>query len=835
MVSTLAAFVLGVALLQQVSELPSGHALLGVLAAALALAVSAALVRHTHGRIGRAAACAVAALLGFSHAAWVAHQRLSDELSFSDEGRNIEVTGIIAGLPSHTERGVRFAFEVEQVEPAIVHVPRSITLAWYQSTDEVRSAQRWRFLVRLRRPHGTFNPAGFDTELWMLEQGARATGYVRDGPGDPVPRCLQQTVWRLNPMIDRMRDGLRERLQRELTERRYGGVMVALVMGDQGLIAQSDWILFNRTGISHLVSISGLHITMIAGLAALAAGACWRSSPRLLALAPVQTVRALAGAGGALAYCLLAGWGVPAQRTFVMLATVALALLLRVRLSAATVLCAAAALVCAWDPWAVMAAGFWLSFGAVACIFLVFSGRVPAQARLHAQAAGPAQAAGQAQARHLSVWRARLSEGLHEASRVQAAVTIGLVPLTLVLFQQISLISPLANAVAIPLVSYLVTPLALAGALACCLGEPMLPVAHLLLTAAHGLFELLMELLNGLVQLPFAWIGFAAPPGWTVAAAGAGIAWLLAPAGWPLRWVGAAWLVPALVWPPERPDPGALWVTALDVGQGMALVLETTESTLVFDTGPRVSQDADAGARVIVPYLRARGIGRVALLVVSHLDSDHSGGVQSLIAAMKIGRVLTSIDRNHEMLRSVPEVQRCEAGQRATLGALQLTVLNPVASLYDRPRATTNSKSCVILAQLGATRALLTGDVPAHEEAAMVAAFGSTLGAQLLVAPHHGSRTSSSEGFVSAVHPRWVSVQAGYRSRFGHPHPEVLLRYRKHGAQVVRSDWSGASRWRFAADGSVRLEQWRLDHARYWLDQPSRWGVERPTEDDAPG
>jgi competence protein ComEC len=819
MVFPLVSFVAGVALLQQTSELPTDRALAAILAAAWVLGAFAGAIRRISAPGARVVVCAVAALLGFDYAAWIAQQRLADQLSFSDEGRDVQVIGIVAGLPSHIERGVRFAFEIEQVEPVQLHVPRLVTLTWYQSPDNLRPAQRWRMTVRLRRPHGTFNPAGFDSELWMLEQGIRATGYVRDGAGQAAPQCLQGAVWQLNPMIDRLRDGLRARMQQQLQDRRYGGVIVALVMGDQGLIAQSDWTLFNRTGISHLVSISGLHITMIAGLVALAAGACWRLWPRLLAASPVQTVRAIAGASGALGYCLLAGWGVPAQRTFVMLATVALALVLRMRLSAAAVLSAAAAVVCLWDPWAVTAAGFWLSFGAVACIFLAFNGRLanPGDPDSECSALDPER-----WLRRLRAWRSSLAHLLREAARVQIAVTIGLVPLTLVLFQQVSLISPVANAVAIPLVSYLVTPLALIGALACCLGDWALPAAQLLLLASHALFECLAGLLTWLVRLPYSWIGFAAPAGWTVGVAALGILWLLAPAGWPLRWVGAVWLVPAFVMPPERPGPGALWLTALDVGQGMALVLETAEDTLVFDTGPRLSEDADAGARVVVPYLRARGIDRIGLMVVSHLDSDHSGGTQSLIDAIEVERVLTSIDQHHPMLSAVRGVQRCEAGQRAALGALQLTVLNPPASLYQRPRATTNARSCVILVQLGATRALLTGDVPAHEEAGIVASFGPNLSAQFLVAPHHGSRTSSSELFVAAVQPHWVSVQAGYRSRFGHPHPDVVARYAQHGAQMVRSDWSGAARWRFGADGSVRLEQWRLDHARYWLNQPAR-------------
>lgn len=818
MVLALVAFVAAVAWLQQASQLPSQRALAAMLAAAGLLAAAAWALRRARVPAAQVAACAAAALLGYGYAAVVAQQRLSDELSFGDAGRDIALVGVIAGLPSRIERGVRFAFAVEQVGQADVHVPALINLSWYQPPDGVRPAQRWRLTARLRRPHGTFNPAGFDGELWMLEQGVRATGSVRDGTGQAPPLCLQDAVWRFNPMVDRARAGLRDRLQQLLQGRRYGPVIIALVMGDQGLIAQSDWTLFNRTGISHLVSISGLHITMIAALVAVAAGAVWRRSSRLLALAPVQTVRALAGVFGGLAYCLLAGWGVPAQRTFAMLATVAGALLLRMRLSPAAILAGAAAAVCCWDPWAVTSTGFWLSFGAVASIFLACHGRILQSPEAVRPDATPAP---RARRTRLIAWRASLGGLLREGARVQAAVTIGLVPLTLALFQQVSLISPLANAIAIPLVSYLVTPLALLGALVGCLGPSLLLAAQGMLHVSEALFGLLAGILNGLVQLPYAWAAFPAPPAWAVAVACVGIAWLLAPAGWPVRWAGAAWLVPAFVMPPERPDSGALWLTALDVGQGMALVLEAAGKTLVFDTGPRVSEDADAGARVIVPYLRARGIGRIDLLVVSHMDSDHSGGTQSVVDAIRVERVLTSIDVELPMLQRAPQVQRCEAGQHATIGALQVSVLNPPAAQYDRPRASTNSKSCVILAQLGATRVLLTGDVPAREEAGMVATFGAALPAQLMVAPHHGSKTSSSPEFIDAVHPRWVSVQAGYRSRFGHPHPEVLARYERRGAQVVRSDWSGAARWRFGPEGTAVLEQWRLDHGRYWLNQPA--------------
>lgn len=836
MILVLSAFVAAIVCLQQASELPSPRTLVAMGAAALLASLLAFTARARHAAAARLTACLAAALFGCTYAAWCAHQRLSDELAFADEGRDVQLIGIVAGLPAQIEQGVRFPFEVERVLPAAappgaktppaqIHIPRLITLTWYQNTAPVHPAQRWRMTARLKRPHGTYNPAGFDTELWMLEAGVRAAGYVRDGHGQ-TPTCLQDFVWRFNPWVDRLRDALRSRLQQQLQGQRYGGVIIALVMGDQGLIAQGDWTLFNRTGISHLVSISGLHITMIAALVALACAALWRRSPRLLARAPLQTVRAIAGTGGALAYCLLAGWGVPAQRTFVMLATVAAALGLRLRLGAGTVLAAAAAIVCLWDPWAVTAAGFWLSFGAVASIFLACHGRLPEWSRNGADGAdGLSDGAPPG-------WRARgraarraVEQMAREAVRVQAAVTVGLVPLTLMLFQQVSLISPLANAVAIPAVSYLVAPCALLGALLCSLGDWALPVAHAVLLVSHALFAWLAAILNWLVDLRYAWIGFAAPPVWAVMAAGAGIAWLLAPPGWPLRGVGAAWLVPVFVIPAPRPAPGELWLTALDVGQGMALVLESDQATVVFDTGPRIAEEIDAGARVIVPYLRARGLDRADLLVVSHQDSDHSGGARSLLTAVPVAQVLTSIAGDDPMWPPGTRVQRCEAGQQMIVGDLLLAVFNPPASQYDQPRATTNSKSCVLLVSLGDTRVLLTGDVPAREEAGMVAAYGSRLAAQWMAAPHHGSKTSSSETLIDAVHPRWVSVQAGYRSRFGHPHPDVVARYARHGVRLVRSDWSGAARWRFGRSGAVQLEQWRLDHARYWLNQPGRRGA----------
>ena len=314
------------------------------------------------------------------------------------------------------------------------------------------------------------NPGGFDFEAWMLERNLRASGYVRAGRNDPPAKRVQAMVWLPQYAIERARSNLRAQLQPKLEGKRYGGVLLALVLGDQRAISDADWTLFNRTGIGHLVSISGLHITMIASLVGLSVGALWRRSPALVARTAAQTAAVIAGLVAAFAYALLAGWGVPAQRTVIMLATVGVAWIFSSRIGAATSLALAAALVCLIDPWAVLAPGFWLSFGAVAAIVWVVQGR-------------PIRSASSG-----------LRLVLHAAARVQIAVTLALIPATVLLFHQLSIVSPLANAVAIPVVSWAVTPLALLGAAFAMLPAPLSLLAEPLLGAADAIFAIMAAL-----------------------------------------------------------------------------------------------------------------------------------------------------------------------------------------------------------------------------------------------------------------------------------------------------------------------------------------------------
>lgn len=758
---------------------------------------------------------------GFFWAAWLAAWRLGDALPVEWEGRDVELAGVVAELPRSNVASSRFEFDVERVVTAEATVPGRVVLSWFRergmdAPPAVRAGERWRLTVRLKRPHGSANPHGFDFEAWTLERGIRAGGYVRRAETNAL---LDPSAGGLDYRLQRLRQDIRERFQAVLGDRPYGGVLVALAVGDQNAIPREQWRVFTRTGVNHLMSISGLHITMVSGLVFAVVSGLWRRSSRLTLFLPARKAAALAGALAAVSYGALAGFGVPAQRTVIMLSVVAAALWAGRSLSASLVLCLALGAVVLWDPWAVLAPGFWLSFGAVAIIFYVNAGRI---GRPH----------------WLEGW-----------ARVQWAVTLGLVPPLVALFQQVSLVSPLANAFAIPLVSLVVVPITLLAI--------VIPV-DLLLDLAYAVLDACMWALEWLARAPEATWTQHAPAAWAVAASVAGVAWLLLPRGFPARWVGAFGFVPLFMAAPAVPPPGAFWITVLDVGQGLAAVVRTERRALLYDAGPAFSPGSDAGNRVIVPYLRGEGIRTLDGLVLSHDDSDHHGGVLSVLEAMPARWLLTSMPAGHPLL-SVREIddnpypagisplpprergggeggQRhaasiserlaveagprpiaCQAGQAWEWDGVTFEVMGPPAESYANPRIGDNSRSCVLRIASAFGSALLTGDIERKAEAELVARVGEGLRSTLVVAPHHGSAGGSSPAFVVAAAPQAVVFTAGYRNAFGHPRAEVVQRYRDAGSVVYRSDSDGAVTFHF--DGSARpAEAWRRVHRRYWQE-----------------
>ena len=777
-------FALGVCLLQQQAALP-GAMWLAVCSAFAAIA-GVGFSRRDSPVIGAGAMFVGFAALGFAWAAALAHLRLSDRLDRALEGRDVLVTGVVAGLPQAFERGVRFDFDVESPETG---VPRRIVLSSYggfapddsQGVLPVRAGERWRFTVRLRRPHGSANPHGFDYEAWLLERGIRATGYVRmpsrRGAGERaqvVPERLAARVPRY--WIERLREAAREKIRHALSERPYAGILIALAIGDQNAIDPEEWQLFARTGVSHLMSISGLHVTMVAGLFAMLVSWCWRRSEFLALALPAQKTAALAGFLAAFAYCLISGFAVPAQRTLYMVGVVALALWLGRAASASRVLAAALFLVLVLDPWAVLSPGFWLSFAAVAVIFFVAAGRT---VRPH----------------WLAQW-----------GRVQWAVTVGLAPLLLVLFQQVSLVSPIANALAIPLVSFVITPLALAGA--------VLPVDWPL-ELGHAILEVLMAVLDWLAALPRAVWHQHAPLAWTVPLALAGIAWLLLPRGFPSRAFGALLMLPLFAASPPGPGSGELWITVLDVGQGLAVLARTEKHALLYDAGPAFNAFSDSGSRVILPYLRGEGIDSLDALVLSHDDRDHSGGAGSVLEAMPVGMLWSSLAADHALLSASAWRAPCVAGRKWLWDRVSFEFLHPSAEPASGRAARANNQSCVLRVEAPGGRVLLTGDIERAAERELLRRAPALLPADALLVPHHGSATSSTPEFVKQVAPRHAVFAVGYRNRFGHPREDVLARYREAGSELLRTDTGGAIQLRFAP-GDLRVDAERDRARRYW-------------------
>ncbi|MGE5168867.1 MAG: DNA internalization-related competence protein ComEC/Rec2 [Rudaea sp.] len=798
--AALAAFAVGATLLQSCARLPPAPGVLALVALA-ACAAAFALARRGRGDrwLFATLVAACAGPLGFAYAAWRADARLADALPQAWEGRDVRVVGVVDDLPHATEAGARFAFAVERVETRGAPVPHRVSLAWYRPSREgeaiaapvVHAGERWALTVRLKRPHGNVNPDGFDLEAWLLEHDLRATGYVRD---DERNRRVDPFAARASDYVQRARERVRERIAAALPGAPYAGVLTALAIGDQRAIAESQWLVFNRTGVTHLVSISGLHVTVFAALAGALAYALVRRRPRLTLHVPARKLAALVGALVAFGYVLLAGAEVPAMRTLLMLGVAAAGLWLGRPGTAMLVWLWALAFVIAWDPWAGLAPGFWLSFGAVGLLLYAGNGRLRAP---------PAR-----------TWRARLAQSLRESARAQWVVTLGLVPGTLALFQQVALVSALANAVAIPAVTLGVVPLALFGVVVP-LDWPW--------RLAHGALAGLMRCLEWLAALPLATWTSHAPAGWSVALAIAGVLWLLAPRGVPCRGLGAAWILPMALLPPFTVPAGGARIVVLDAGQGLAAVVATHAHALVYDTGPRFNETVDAGGRIVAPYLRAAGIARLDAMIVSHADNDHSGGAVSLLHALPVDRVVSSLPGGHPVLSAARagSTTRCMAGAHWEWDGVAFEIVHPMPAAYAEPLRKSNDLSCVLRVDTTAGSALLTGDIEAAAEAELLARR-ERIRADVLVVPHHGSRTSSLPAFIEAVAPRIAIVAAGYRNRFGHPRREIMARYARVGAARPRTDRDGAITVTLEPDKPVEAAAERARRRRYWYDVTRR-------------
>lgn len=693
-------------------------------------------------------------LFGLCWANTSAQWALDDRLPLSLDGQTLWIEGQVVGLPDHNDSVVRF--QLEQVSSRRHELPQRLRLAWYGG-PELQAGEQWRLAVRLKRPRGLVNLQGFDYEAWLLAQRIGATGTVK--VGERLQAAGGLSAWR---------DALRQRVLAVDAYGRAGGV-AALVLGDGSGLSRTDWRVLQDTGTVHLLVISGQHVSLFAvalyGLVAgLARLGCW---PRALPWLPCACALAFAGALG---YGLLAGFEVPVRRACVSIAAV---LLWRLRfryLGIWTPLLLAWVVVLLFEPLAVLQAGFWLSFGAVAVLLLVFGGRLGVRSMWW------------------SWWHA------------QWTIALGLLPFFLLLGLPISASGPLANLIAVPWVSFLVVPLALLGVL-------LLPVPWLgegLLWLAGFLLEMLFQLLALIAALLPAWLPMLLPF-WAWLLIALGVLCVLAPPGVPLRFPGLLMLVLLFFTPQQRPEEGRAEVWQLDVGQGQALLVRTRSHALLYDAGPSFG-DFDLGERVVVPSLRALGIDRLDLMLLSHADNDHAGGALAVRQQLQVGQVLSG-----EAARLDPRVQAetCRDGASWQWDGVRFT------TWHWAQAASSNALSCVLKVEAVGESLLLTGDIDSQAERWLISQ-GRDVQVDWLQVPHHGSRSSSSAFFLNTVAPRAALLSRGHNNQFGHPHPQVLARYQARGIEVHDSVNSGALRIRLGANEAATV--WRAQ-PRFWREK----------------
>ena len=721
--------------------------------------------------------CAI--VCGFLWAFLRADAILTHDLNRKIEGETVIVTGQVMSLPEILDSGVRFEFKITEMKSQngdILRSPGKVRLGWYREAVTIRPGEYWRLHVRLKRPYGFNNPGGFDYEGWLFQHRIRATGYIRNKEKnellqEPSITSINHSRFVLRNLINQTDLGEFEK-----------SFMLALSLGDRSKISMNHWQTLTQTGTNHLLAISGLHIGLVAGLFFILGRWLWALSPLLPLYLASQRFAALSGLTGALIYAALAGFSIPTQRALIMLCIWLLSRFFHHRFATSDVITLSLLAVLIIDPLAVMDVGFWLSFLAISIIAYGMTCRVHT---------------------NNSIWR----NGWWKWGRVQYLVAIGLLPVLVLWFQQYPLMGIFANIVAVPYISLIVVPLVLMGVV---LLQIYFPAGELILRLAGQALSLLWPFLDYLSTLESSlWQG-ASSSALIFASAMVGVLVLLMPKGMPVRWMGVFFLFPLLCPRLESPTSGDFWLTQLDVGQGLASVIQTQNHSLVYDTGDRFSERFNAGGAVIVPFLKHQQLQHPDLLIVSHGDRDHIGGSEAILTSYPELSVLTSAVSKIKHL----SLEKCVLGQEWRWDDVDFEILNPTSAENYQG----NNSSCVLKVSNGRHSVLLTGDIEQAAESRLVNTIPNKLSATVLIAPHHGSKTSSSPAFIDAVSPETVVFSAGYRNRFGFPKQDIISRYESRQVKILNTARDGALLFRFEHP-KMTVSRHRQQNWRFWTTE----------------
>ena len=772
-------FLLGSLIIQQFQQLPSLIWIGLFLASSIFLTV---FFKNKSTRLifNSLLVSATALFSGLLLSTTVAQNQLSKQIPMQWEGQDIILQGKVLGIPDQKEDGTRFRIEISQASlkatpEESINFKGVVRLGWFRSTQEVNAGETWQLVVRMKRPSGFLNPGGFDYEKWLFTERISATGYIREEP-DYNKRVSESPWWSIN----RLRQNIHRNIQDGMEDKASAAILSALVVAVRTKFDDEQWKLLQQTGTSHLVAISGLHIAVVAGFAYLPIMLIWGLFPVLNEKIPLRVAGAIAGVLFATLYAMLAGFTLPTQRALLMVVIALLGLLVRRNYHASTILAVVVVAVLLLDPLAGMTVSFWLSFLAVTLIMIV----------LKRQIEKPAM----------------------QLIKLQIVLSLGMLPLTLFFFGSASLLSPVANLLAIPWVSLVVVPLSL-------LALVFMPISTFISNGLFSIAALAIEwMFSGFELLStssLANVSIAEIPSVYLLSAFAGFLFLLLPKGFPARWLGLVAILPALLFSVEKPKQGEFIFTLLDAGQGMASVVQTKNHTLIYDVGTRYSKTYDIGKLVVVPFLKAKGLISVDSMILSHKDIDHWGGAEAVMKEIIVKNIVssdTTILENHK-------IAECVKGDHWQWDGVGFEILSPPE---DYPQ-NDNNRSCVLRVSNAKHSLLLTGDIEKMTEKLLLAYANEAeneegeVQSEVISVPHHGSKTSSSQAFIEAVSPKLALIPAGYRNRFGHPKDKVLARYKSLGVEVMGTVGSGAITVKFpAGEGSYEVEAYREKVRRFW-------------------
>lgn len=688
--------------------------------------------------------------------------KLQWQLPDKDIQKEVLVRGTVISHPKQKFRGVQFLFELKKIGDK--EVSGKILLSWYQHPPYLSVGQRLQLWVKLKPPLGLHNPGGFDYGLWLKHHDINATGYV-------VSRKSYQLLTKRSKFL--LAD-LRAQVQQvamsaNLENHTVGAVLSALAVGMRQHLSSANWQVFQKTGTSHLIAISGLHIGLIAGVLLSLVQYLWKFSERLLLWLPAKRAGLIGSIFGAFFYTALSGFAVPAQRAFIMILFMMLGDLVGHELSFLKRMFCAFIVIIFWQPFAIYSGSLWLSFFAVGILGYLLCARLTTQ------------------------------KGVLQWARLQVLLFIALIPLSLWFFQQTSMIAIIANAIAIPWVSMLIVPSVLVGVLILVSGQ--LKLAMIVFHVSGMLLQPLWQFLKILSSFDWSYWHHSLPAFWLLLTLLLGVFMLLSPRGMQGKMLGCFGFLPLFFYHPKTPDNQSFWMTVIDVGQGLSILIQTANHNLLYDTGIHIPNGFDAGKSVVFPYLSQAGVSELDKMIISHGDNDHSGGAAAIYSMMPVHSVMTSAPRFKRLFHGV----YCHVGQSWVWDGVHFEILSP---LSNKPYMDNNS-SCVMKVSNGAGSVLLTGDLEKAGEREVINAQARNVTATVLVAGHHGSRTSSSVAFLKAVSPRVGIISLGAYNRYHFPSKLVLSRFKKQKIKVYRTDKNGAISVRFLATGQVIYSSYR--------------------------